>query len=106
MTNDERDRLVRYLLGGALPEEEQQDLEQRYFDDEAFFEEMELAEQELIDNYLSGRLTQDEQESFEKHYLAVHWRRRRVELIRALDTALRDSQAGDATLAARLQERI
>jgi hypothetical protein len=106
MTNDQRDLMVRYLLGGALPEEEQQDIEQRYFDDEDFFEEMELVEQELIDNYLNGRLTQEDQKSFEKHYLAVHWRRRRVELIRALDTALRDSRSGNATLVARLQERI
>ena len=106
MTSDERDRLIRYLLGGALPEGEQQDIEQRYFGDDAFFEEMDLVEQELIDNYLSGRLTGEHQELFESQYLAVHWRRRRVELIRALDTALRDRGAVDKTLPAQLQERI
>ena len=79
----DRDRLRRYLLGvGAESESEQ--LERDYFAREEMLDEVTRAEEELIEDYLTWRLTSDERQRFESHYLASPGHRRRVAMTRAL----------------------
>jgi hypothetical protein len=53
-----------YLLGG-LPAEEAEALEERYFADESVFEDVVLAEDDLIDEYLDGELPEESRRVFE-----------------------------------------
>lgn len=55
---------MRYLLG-SLSEEERARLEEGYFSDDEAFEELEIAEDELIDRYVRGELSNDDRDRFE-----------------------------------------
>ena len=55
--------ITRYLLG-SLSDEEKALLEERYFSDDAMFEEIEIAEEELIDRYVRGELSNEDSERF------------------------------------------
>ena len=56
---------MRYLLG-TLSEEERARLEERYFSDDKEFEEIEIAEEELIDRYVRGELAVTDRKEFEQ----------------------------------------
>ena len=60
----ERDNLTMKYLFGSLSEEEKARFEERYFSEDAEFEELEIAEEELIDRYVRGELTPSEQQQF------------------------------------------
>src|SRR4029453_9884335 len=77
-------RFIRTYLLGSLPEDESEEYEREYFASEQALDELEAAENELIDAHLGGRLTPEEQERFERHFLATPDRARRVELSRTL----------------------
>lgn len=83
-------RVRQYLLG-ALPEDEQWELEREFFADGALLDELSAAESELVDAYVRGQLTGDELRGFEQHYLATSRHGERVafagELLRAADEA-------------------
>ncbi|MEN3330927.1 MAG: hypothetical protein V7641_292 [Blastocatellia bacterium] len=80
-------RLINYLLGGLQGEERRQ-IEERYFDDDAFFQEMLILEEELIDSYVNGELSGEQVERFEKHYLTTPERRSQVEFAKSLAASL------------------
>lgn len=75
--------IVQYLLGD-LSEQEKVRLEQQYFDDDDFFEQLLVVEGDLIDGYVRGELSGLERERFETHVLASPRQRQRVEIARAL----------------------
>jgi hypothetical protein len=81
--------LRRYLLG-MLPEVEAVALEQRYFSDPETFEQVWAAENDLVDDYVAGRLGAGERRLFTERYLASPRHRERV----AAAAALRSSVAG------------
>ena len=56
---------MRYVLG-TLPDAERVQLEERYFADDAEFEEIEIAEEELIDRYVRGELSKSDRAAFEQ----------------------------------------
>ena len=56
---------MRYLLG-TLSEDEREQFEERYFSDDKEFEEIEIAEEELIDRYVRGELTSTDLREFEQ----------------------------------------
>jgi hypothetical protein len=76
----------RYLLG-QLSEEEATRLEQEYFESDAALEAIARAEEDLIDDYLGGRLESEELRRFETVYLASPAHARRVEMSRELARA-------------------
>ena len=65
---NQRDILIRYLLG-ELSDEEAEKIEERYFTDEDFFTEMVLAEQALFQAHKEGALSASNQRKFEARYL-------------------------------------
>lgn len=75
--------LVRYLLRD-LSQEERERIEERYFEDEQFFEELSIIEDRLIDEYLQGEMTGRERERFERQFLINQKRVEEVETSRAL----------------------
>jgi hypothetical protein len=88
----EPNRARRYLLGEA-GEEERAAIEQEYFVDEGALERIEATEEELIEDYLADRLGPDQRSGFERRYLAVPHRRRRVDTIRSLMSVQRAAPA-------------
>jgi len=76
-------RVVSYLLG-ELPEAEQVRLEEEYFADEEKFQQLQAAQNDLLDAYARGLLTPAQREQFERHFLDSPWRRGRLELAQAL----------------------
>jgi len=79
-------QLRRYVLG-ALTEDERAGIEHDYFERADVLDRMCVAEDDLIDDYLSDRLASEEHERFEQHYLATPRHRTRVAVVRALRTA-------------------
>ncbi len=74
--NPDNDQLViRYLLGEASQQEQNQ-IEEQFFADDDFFEHLLAVEDELIDCYLRSELAPREREQFEKHFLASPEKRR------------------------------
>ncbi|MBO0798375.1 MAG: hypothetical protein J2P31_06090 [Blastocatellia bacterium] len=79
--NDQR--IIQYLLN-ELPEEDQVRFEDEYLEDDALFEQVRAVEEELIEDYVRGRLTERVRRLFERHYLASEQRRARLESARQL----------------------
>ncbi|MGB7621990.1 MAG: hypothetical protein WBN92_06530 [Terriglobia bacterium] len=76
-------KLARYLLG-ELSEGERIEIEDRYLSDGEFFDEMSVAEDELIDTYVRGRLSGKDRELFEQNFLCSAARRERLKSAQAL----------------------
>jgi hypothetical protein len=75
--------LRRYLLG-QLPEQAQREVEERLFIDNTYLKQVELAEDDLVEAYVSGDLSSAEREQFETHFLHTPERRRHLQLTRTL----------------------
>src|SRR6185369_13307286 len=63
------DAIIREYLLGRLADEDREEFERRFFADEKLFEKLQPAEDELIDDFLSGSLSQDEVNLFQKNFL-------------------------------------
>lgn len=75
--------IVRYLLG-ELSEEEQNRLEDRAFSDREYLRIVDTVENDLIDEYARGELSDIQRLRFERRFLASPGRQRKVEFARAL----------------------
>ena len=73
---------ARFLLGDTS-EAERERLEAEIFSDENAFEEMLAAEDDLIDAYVRGELSESERQEFEKRFLTSAEARERVHFARA-----------------------
>ncbi|HST22764.1 MAG TPA: hypothetical protein VLR90_16690 [Blastocatellia bacterium] len=96
-TSENEELIIRYLLGD-LSDSESVEIEDRYFADNDFFEEMTMVEKELIDSYISGRLPGRERQRFEDKYLTSPTRRSRVKLAENLMKALHDQSVFAGTV--------
>jgi hypothetical protein len=77
------DQIVRYLLGD-LPEQAQVEIEDRAFQDKQYLQSIVAVEDDLIDEYARGELSDSERRRFEQRFLSSQERRRKVEFARAL----------------------
>jgi hypothetical protein len=75
--------MKRYLLGTASPEERTA-LESEYLSDADAFEELTAAENDLIDSYTRGKLSELDKQKFEERYLTSPERQARVDFSLAL----------------------
>lgn len=73
----------RYLLGKAVPEE-QALLEERLLRDSDFYEELLVAEDELVDQYVANQLPEAEIQSFKTNFLSTPERRQKLGFARSL----------------------
>jgi hypothetical protein len=92
MDNNAQKNLARRYLLGDLPSPEQLTLEQEYFSDSEKFEQVWAVENELVDSYVRGSLTNKERELFERNYLVTSRHQQRVAVARNL------LQAADAMI--------
>jgi hypothetical protein len=79
----EQETIRHYLLGQAT-QEDSSSLEERLLRDSALFQALLIAEDELIDQYLSEKLTPAERQRFETHFLIAPERQRKLHFGRAL----------------------
>lgn len=82
-TPEIQDQIRRYLLG-ELDNGVRAEVEQRLLSDGEVFEELLVAEDEIIDDYASGRLDPEERAAFEAHFLATPERQQKLRFARAL----------------------
>ena len=83
---------MRYVLG-TLPDDERERLEERYFTDNTEFEEIEIAEEELIDRYIRGELSESDRAAFEQTIARSPRLVERVEFAKLFADKLRVAEA-------------
>lgn len=76
-------KLTRYLLG-EFSEVDRADIEDRYLSEGDSFDELLVAEDELIDDYVRGKLSRKDGLLFEQNFLCTAARQERVKSSRAL----------------------
>lgn len=79
----DHERIKDYLLG-RIPEEEDAEVGARLLTDHQFYEELSIVEDELIDRYLGGTLSDSDRESFESHFVSSYERQQKIRFARAL----------------------
>ena len=79
----EENQIRDYLLGNLAAEHAEQ-LEEQLLRDEDFAEQLSVIEDELIEDYARSVLNPREREQFEKHFLSVPRRRRKLRMVREL----------------------
>lgn len=89
------DTLKRYLLG-SLEARERSRIEEDYFANADFFEELVSTENDLIDSYVRGELPDAERQQFERQYAAKH-QQDRLEFAKALARSAKSKQETIAT---------
>jgi len=83
MTSIDQTTLRRYVLG-AESDETSAAIEQEYFARADALDRLKAIEDDLIDDYVSGRLSSDEMVPFERHYLSAPHHRVRVAVARSI----------------------
>lgn len=84
MSSSGKDELtIRKYLLGQLSDEDREEFERRYFSDEELFEELQGAEDDLIDDFLSGNLSQADVDMFQRNFLVGRKRERQLRVGKA-----------------------
>jgi CHAT domain-containing protein/Flp pilus assembly protein TadD len=81
--SEHRSAVRDYLLGGPLHDDIRSQVERSLLTDDAFHEELLIVEEDLIDQYLGGKLDENDRERFEQHFLCTPERFRKVKFARA-----------------------
>jgi hypothetical protein len=83
LDSNEQQVLRTYLLGRSSPEDSSR-FEERLLTDGSFYEELLMAEDDMIDEYLTEELSEAERQDFESHFLLVPQRQEQLRFARAL----------------------
>ncbi len=84
------ERRTRLFLSGSLPEAERLSMQERFFLDEEYFNQMRFAEAELLDEYVRGELPANEMEGA-RRYVTESSQRERLSFARALAASAAES---------------
>jgi tetratricopeptide (TPR) repeat protein len=87
-TNIPEDILIRRYLLSRLPDEEREAVELRMVTDKAFNDEVEAAEQELVDQYLASELSDADRTLFEQNFYSTPHGREQVAFAEAFKRAV------------------
>ena len=90
--------IKQYLLGN-LEETRKTQLEERLLNDAELFEELLIAEDELVDHYVAGRLSVDEKVRFESHFSVTPDRVRKIQFGRTFQKYLEINHSAELPLA-------
>jgi hypothetical protein len=80
--------ITRSYLLGELDPDARRHLEETLMVNEEYYQEVLIAEDELIDRYLSGALDENERERFLRHFLITPGRRQKLDFARTFHTYL------------------
>lgn len=81
---DEKAIFRKYLLHD-IDEEAQEQVEQRLLTDKEFTRQIAMAQDDLIDDFIAGTLSEQEMESFRTHYMTTPARLQKLKFATALD---------------------
>ena len=84
LTATDHDLIKKYLLGADLGPDNLRRVERLYFSDQGVMEQVELAEDELIEQYLRDELSPQDTRRFDEHFLASHRNQERVRFFQNL----------------------
>ena len=93
--SDEELSLQAYLLGDIEPDEQRR-IEERLLVDRDYVELLLLMEEELIDGYLRGTLSERERRAFENYFLITPARQRKLRMAKTLRRYINNQQAAPA----------
>src|SRR5258707_326150 len=82
--DEQKDILRRYLLHN-LGEAEQEQLELRLLRDKQFGRLIAIAQDDLVDDFVAARLSEEEVERFQEHYMTTPERRQKLKFATTLD---------------------
>jgi CHAT domain-containing protein/lipopolysaccharide biosynthesis regulator YciM len=83
MSANRDDYRIRQYLLGQLTGEEREEFERRLFAEDELFEQLQTAEDDLVDDYLTGDLSENEVALFQKNFLVGSKREREVRIGKA-----------------------
>ncbi|MGH9837481.1 MAG: hypothetical protein ACREEM_01710, partial [Blastocatellia bacterium] len=89
-----------------LPREELEELEERFLHDAELFEPLLALRDDLIDDYLRGKLSPRQLSQFKRYFLATPQQRERVENARALMRAVAAEPVAEPTVPRRLADEM
>ena len=101
----EKDNLRKYLLQ-ELAEAEQEEIELRLLTDSEFSRHLAMAQDELLDDFATARLSEHEEERFREHYLVTPERKQRLNFATALDRYVMAKTSGKAGVFEKLQTLV
>ena len=81
---DEPQELILRYLSGELSDEAQSRIEEKFFTDEQYFERMLAAEDALIDDFVQGKLSSEDQEKFSRFIASSAYELREIEFVKEL----------------------
>lgn len=76
--------IIREYLLGRLPEEESEEIETRLLTDAEFAKALDVIEDEILEDYIDGNLSQSEKQAVEEHFLRPPERKRKLWFLRLL----------------------
>ena len=88
---------LRLWLLGLLPEQESRSFEERLITDSELYEEVFIVEEELIDDYIAGRLSADERTAFESYFMNSPERQEQFRIANALRAYIGDAKETHST---------
>lgn len=94
--NEQEDNLRRYLLH-ELEEPEQEQVEMRLLTDKEFSRHLAIAQEELIDDFVTAKLSDHEIEKFRKYYLITPERQQKIGFATALDKYVTERESSSKT---------
>ncbi len=83
-SNEQRNGVRKYLLGNLNDKVKMRQIEEKILLDDSFAEQLSLAEDELVDEYLDGTLTESEREQFLRFVLISPENKEKLRLIQNL----------------------
>lgn len=92
LTNDKALEELRLWLLGLLPEPESRSVEERLITDAELYDELFIVEEELIDDYIAGRLSADERAAFESYFMNSPERQEQFRIANALRVYIGDTK--------------
>jgi hypothetical protein len=92
LVNEKALEELRLWLLGLLPEQESRSFEERLITDSELYEEVFIAEEELIDDYIAGRLSADERKAFESYFMNSPERQEQFRIANALRVYIGDAK--------------
>jgi hypothetical protein len=100
--NPSETQMIRQYLLGHKPEADRSEVEERLMTDSAAYEELLIVEDELIDEYVRGKLSEADRLSFENYFLQSPQRLEKVRFAKAFDryvslTAEQETPASDTS---------
>lgn len=85
MIQESDENIIRKHLLGTLTEEELSRAEEKLFADDDYFELLNVIEEELIDDYISGDMAEDDRKRFEAHFLSTPERHEKLKFAQTLN---------------------